>query len=113
MAHFLKMSAHRQTCGACNPGPCIRLSCTRNSTWVGQYLERHRQLNRQTRVVAAPRPRRSGVGCGMPFSPHPTPHTPHRMKYQVDRVRVDVDMLFGYPSAMPSASRVKRVCTRV
>ena len=53
MAHFLKMSAHRQTCGACNPGPCIRLSCTRNSTWVGQYLERHRQLNRQPRVVAA------------------------------------------------------------
>lgn len=92
MAHFLKMSAHRQTCGACNPGPCIRLSCTRNSTWVGQYLERHRQLNRQTRVVAAPRPRRSGVGCGM-----------------VDRVRVDFDMLmFGYPSAMPSASRVSR-----
>ena len=70
MAHFLKMSAHRQTCGACNPGPCIRLSCTRNSTWVGQYLERHRQLNRQPspRVVAAPRPRRSsGVGCGMVY----------------------------------------------
>ena len=68
MAHFLKMSAHRQTCGACNPGPCIRLSCTRNSTWVGQYLERHRQLNRQPRVVAAPRPRRSScVGCGMVY----------------------------------------------
>ena len=92
MAHFLKMSAHRQTCGACNPGPCIRLSCTRNSTWVGQYLERHRQLNRQPRVVAAPRPRRSSRRCGV-----------------WDGVLVDVDMLFGYPSAMPSASRVTRV----